>query len=349
MNRPVILAGMGATEAMPLLIEQAEKHSIPILTTWPAIDLIPWNHPNFIGRPGVVATRAANLVIHHCDRLYALGARLDAGVVVYDYRRFALHAELCLVDIDAGEMDRVPRPGLEIHQEVGSFLESQAFDGWAIFPDWLHQCQAWKAQYGIEGTTISYQLCRALNELLTADTDLVIGTSCMFTPIFSAFYQQKAGQRVIAASTGLGSMGAALPSAIGVALASGKRVICLDGDGSFMQNVQELEVVRRLNLPITLIILNNHGYASIRNSETRAFGRLSGADTESGFSLPSISRIAGAFEIPNCWLRTVKSLRTYLNRPGPQILELMAPPDEVLLPRITGPQDDFANMWPRPA
>lgn len=107
-------------------------------------------------------------------------------------------------------------------------------------------------------------------------------------------WKVKKGQR-FCTNFVLGEMGAGLPYSIGAALATGRRVLHIEGDGGFQLNIQELETIRRLNLPIIMFIINNNGYASIRDSQTKNFGRLTGADDTSGLTLPNLRSIASAY------------------------------------------------------
>lgn len=330
-QRPVILMGAGAREAADEIVAFAECFDIPILTTWNAIDLIPWEHRLFIGRPGIVATRGSNFIVQECDFLLAIGARLDVQTIAWDYSKFAPRAKKMMVDIDIGELLKVPNLDLFIHQDAKEFIRELDTLPFCRLPwrGWLEQCQAWKAQYTLEGDTISYQLMNRLSDKLTAADILIIGTSCMTVHIFCAGFRNKKGQKVLLAMCGLGSMGVVIPMAVGVALASSKHVVCVDGDGSFMQNIQELEVVRRLNLPITFYVVNNGGYASIRGTESRTFGRLAGSDESSGLTLPDIRKVAEAF---GC---------------GDKVIVIDAPHDEVLKPRVVfDGRGNLGDMWP---
>src|SRR4029079_18974140 len=106
------------------------------------------------------------------------------------------------------------------------------------------------------------------------------------------------GQRLFL-TTGLGAMGNGLPGLIGACLANGRqRKIGVDGDGGLQLNIQELETIRRLRLPIKVFVLNNDGYASIRTSQSRYFGRLAGADASSGVTLPPLDRVVEAYGLP---------------------------------------------------
>ena len=142
----------------------------------------------------------------------------------------------------------------------------------------------------------------------------------------------KPGQRLLSTAA-LGSMGYGLPAAIGACLASGRReTVCVDGDGGLQLNVQEFETVRRLKLPIKFFILSNEGYSSIRTSQNRWFGRLSGADASSGLTLPDLGKVADAYGLPFVRIADQSNLaeevKAVLGRDGPVVCEVVTIPDE---------------------
>ena len=327
-QRPIILMGAGARKASSEIIRFAEKWRIPILTTWNAIDLIEWEHPLFIGRPGIVATRAANNTLQGCDLLLSIGARLDPNTIAFKYENLAPKAKKVLVDIDLSEALKIPNLDLFINQDSLEFIQELSKYAFQEYTDWIKVCTAWKHTLGPEGHSTTFQLCEELGKSLTADDVLVLDTSGTGGgTIFPAFFKQPKGLRVILSSCGLGSMGAGIPSAIGVALASGKRVVMVGGDGSFCQCIQELEVVHRLNLNIIMFIIENGGYASTRSSEIRAFGRVG-----RGRSFPNINSISGAFGIKNWDYRPdFESFKSYI---GPKVLVVHAPHEELAFPRV---------------
>ena len=136
----------------------------------------------------------------------------------------------------------------------------------------------------------TYDLCEELSDYLAQDDILIVGSSCMAVRIFGKHYHGKAP--MMQSNEHQGAMGASVPVAIGIALASGKRIVVVDGEGSFCQCLAELEVVRRLDLPIEFIVIENGGYASIHNSERRWFGRIS-----DGATFPAIDLVAAAFGV----------------------------------------------------
>ena len=136
----------------------------------------------------------------------------------------------------------------------------------------------------------TYELCEELNQSLTADDILIIGCSTMAVRVFLANYRGAA--RMILSNDAQGAMGATIPVSIACSLATGKRIVCVDGEGSIMQCIAELEVVHRLNLNIMFIVIENGGYLSIHNSENRWFGRIS-----EGASFPDVGKVATAFGV----------------------------------------------------
>lgn len=341
-SRPLFLLGAGAREAAPQIIAFCEAHRIPMQTTWNAIDLVPYEHPLFVGRLGIVATRGANKAVQACDLLVSIGARLDEPTIAYNYNNFAPDAYKVLVDIDIGENLKIPNLDLFIHEDAAEFIRTLRIL-YDTPQEWLDQCAAWKRDR-LEGDTLTYLLLDELNKYLPDDCVIVQDCGCMAVNIVCAGFHNKAGQRFIMSSCGLGSMGAALPVAIGAALASGKRVFVICGDGSFMQNSQELETLRRLNLPVTVFVINNKIYASIHGSELRAFGR-----TRSGESIPDILQLAEAYKVkaygmPSAFLFNWKLIDNDL----PKVIVFDAPADEQALPRVF-PQDaggGLERMYP---
>jgi len=150
-----------------------------------------------------------------------------------------------------------------------------------------------------------YDFVEALNDA-SLPTDIINpSASGMTANIILQTWKVKPGQR-FCTNFVLGEMGAGLPYSIGAALATGKRVIHIEGDGGFQLNIQELETIRRLNLPIIMFIINNNGYASIRDSQMKNFGRLTGADDTSGLTLPASGSFSGVYRLDMGYLSEEK-------------------------------------------
>ena len=165
-------------------------------------------------------------------------------------------------------------------------------------------------------------------------------------------FQVKENQRVFH-TRGLGAMGFGVPASIGACLGSGgRRTICVDGDGSFQMNVQELETLRRLQLPVKLFVINNGGYASIRASQQNYFQHLVAADSTSGLSLPDVKELAAAYGVPSACIANQldlrQQIRAVLETPGPVVCEVLAVAEEERAPRLSSVQSPDGSMVSRP-
>jgi acetolactate synthase-1/2/3 large subunit len=190
-----------------------------------------------------------------------------------------------------------------------------------------------------------------LSDELTGDDVIISGSSGAGIEIFLLAFRVKEGQRILL-TTALGAMGYGLPASIGACLASGrKRTILVDGDGGFQLNIQELETLARLQLPVKAFILNNQGYASIRTSQSRYFGRLTGADATSGLTLPDLGQVVTAYGLPFMQIKDQANLtqvREVLNTSSPVVCEVWTLPDEPRAPSLVSTQRPDGSMVSKP-
>lgn len=352
-QRPVLLVGngvhgAGAQEAMRALIERL---GIPTMTTWIGADLLEYSHPLYFGRCGTVASRGANFTVQNADLVIAIGCRMDFSITGFDRSQFARAAEVVVVDIDPAEIAKLgDMPDQAFVCDAGDFIaglmrntEQKTFD----YTPWRERCTDWKNRYPVvlpeyhdkQGFVNSYVFTEMLCDALV-ETDMIIpGSSGASIDTFWISAKLKRGQRAVATG-GLGSMGYGLPASIGGCIGSGgRRTISVDGDGGFVMNIQELEVVRRLQLPIKYFVLNNNGYASIRASQSGYFKQTIGCDPVSGLTLPDIGALAEAFGLPVLRVSEQSTLQDVINQalamPGPVVCEVMVEPDQAIGPRIT--------------
>src|SRR5580704_9974035 len=188
---------------------------------------------------------------------------------------------------------------------------------------------------------------------------LVSGSSGSAIELFLLALRVKDGQRVFH-TTALGAMGFGIAAATGACLGGGRRrTVCVDGDGGFQFNIQELETIARLQLPIIFFVMNNDGYASIRASQTAFFGEPRiGCDRRTGQSLPDIGCVARAYGLPTDVIRDQSNLKAeierVLNRPGPVVCDVHTIPDEIRMPRLSSVQradgsfvsKPLEDLWP---
>lgn len=366
-RRPALLIGNGVrlAGARTEIRELIDRLQIPVLTTWLALDLIPDSHPLFAGRPGSVAPRGANFTIQTCDLLLAIGARLDNVLCGYSQSNFAKHAKKVVVDIDAAELRKFPwEPDISVNADAMVFITgllSRLGSGRSSADSrWLEQVKDWKERFPIvlpehranAGRVSVYGLSDILSEELTPGDVFVNGSSGSAIEILLHSFRIREGQRFLH-TTALGAMGFAVPASIGACIAAGKRrVVVADGDGGFQFNIQELETIRRLNLPIKFFVLNNQGYSSIRGPQRNYFGRLVASDDSSGLTLPDLERISSAWNIPFRRISDASNLREKvretLRSPGPIICDVNLIPDEDRVPRIYSRIRDDGSMESSP-
>jgi acetolactate synthase-1/2/3 large subunit len=366
-TRPILLFGngvrlSGAEKEIGMVIERL---GIPVLKTWLSHDMLPDSHPLCVGRPGPVAPRGANFALQNADWMLSVGARLDLVVTGYAPEKFARSAHKIMVDIDRAELDRM-RPHVAIAAQCDAknflceLLNQLSDTPWPVQPDWLTRCQQWKKRYPVvlpEYRALTEQVSTyVFAEALSAETEegevIVSGSSGAGIEIFLLALDAKPRQRIVL-TTALGAMGYGLPAAIGACLAAGgRRTILVDGDGGLQLNIQELETVARLQLPIKTFVLNNDGYASIRTSQNRYFGRLCGADSSSGVTLPDIRRVAEAYGVATDRIESHDGLRdrirAVLEAKGPVVCEILSPPEETRAPSLASARRPDGSMVSKP-
>lgn len=367
-ERPLLFAGNGIrlARATSDFEELRSLLSIPSVATWCAADLVPSDEPTFVGRPGSVATRGANFALQNCDLLLAIGVRLDFAITGYAPQNLARDAYKAAVDVDPAELAKL-HPYLQqpIASDAQLFLaELLRQKDSIILKDhsaWNARCTDWKTRYPVvtdehrkpESRVSIFHLAEVLGTESAPDDLLVSGSSGSGIEIFLLACPTRNGQRIYH-TAGLGAMGYGLPMSIAVSIGGGRRrTILVDGDGGFQFNVQELETASRLKLPIKFFILNNDGYASIRASQTGYFGKPNiGCDSRTGLTVPDLSRIAAAYNIPAIVIESQENLRGDVKRvlamDGPVLVDVHVIPDEMRAPRLQSYQKPDGSFVSKP-
>lgn len=361
-ERPVMLLGNGVrmSGAIPLLDELFETLNIPVLTSWNGIDLITEDNRYYFGRPGGLGHRYANFIQQNSDFFMSIGARLNLLQTGYNFDGFARAATKVMVDIDPHELAKINvRPDIPVCADAKTFIETLLAHKQDIVKkpraEWFAYGERLKAKYPIvqpdywkETSAVNtYCLVETISEQMNPDDVYVSGSSGSCIDISMQTFRVKKGQRVFC-TKGLASMGYGLPSAIGACLASGgKRTVGVNGDGGFVMNIQELETIHRLHLPVKIFVLCNEGYGLIKSTQTRIFDRhFVACDESSGLSLPHIAKVAEAYGIHTDVIHDNSELQakvaTVLDYDGPVICEvhtpisLMAQPKQVSYKRKDG-------------
>ena len=379
-ERPLILAGHGVrlAEAAEAFRELCDVLGVPVATTWNAMDLIPAAHPLAVGKPGTVALRAPNFAVQNADALVAIGARLDNVVTAYNPGKFGRGARKAMIDVDRRELDKFgPDANIELKVEADArdFIDALMAEARATprrrYDAWLERCADWKRRYPVNdgapfpsrGPIGHFHLTQALSDELPEDTLIVTGSSGLAVEFFYTGFQNKPGQRVFLTS-GLGAMGYGMPAMIGAFKASdGRPFVGIESDGSLMMNLQEMQTIATQRLPVRMFVMNNGGYASIRNTQRNYFdGRFVGTGPSAGLELPDFVALAKQFGWDAYSIDDAADLRGGIRRAlthrGPLLIDVKLVENEALFPKsaalpqpdgsmLSMPLEDMSPLLPR--
>lgn len=312
-KRPVILAGTAIrlADQQDEFISAVEKLGIPVLTAWDAHDIIWDAHPLYCGRPGTVGTRAGNFIIQNADLLVVLGCRMNIRMIGYNFGDFGKNAYKIVVDIDEAELKKpTVHVDYPIHADVRDVLADinrSEYQKNTEHQKWVEWCRELDKKYpatlleyysdenGLNPYAFTAEFFKELND----DESIVCGNGSACVITFQAAVIKK--RQRLYTNSGCAAMGYGFPAAVGACVARpDKRIICIDGDGSFMMNLQELQTVVFNKLNMKIFLLNNNGYHSIRQTQSNLFKGQSyvGIGGGYGLSIPDFSKVIPAFDIP---------------------------------------------------
>ncbi len=353
-KRPVLVFGYGVrlSGAEVSLRDLVQRLQIPCVSSWTASDMIPTSDENYVGRSGIMGDRAGNFAVQNADLVLIVGSRMSIPQVGYNYKLFARAARKIMVDIDEVELKKPSlRPDLPICADANEFLRSLLAkveaDGTTLaIDDWRTRCRGWKQRYPVclpeyrdnRDKVNSFYFVDRLSAKLGSDAVVVTDMGTSFTCTMQTF-QTKAGQRLFT-SSGFASMGFGLPGAIGACFAQGRRkTVLITGDGGLQMNIQELQTVVHNRLPLIIFVLNNGGYLTIKLMQQNHFGRYIGSDPSSGLTCPDIIKLAAAYGIEAERIGDQNTLECRLDavlaHPGPYLCEILMPPEQALIPRVS--------------
>jgi acetolactate synthase-1/2/3 large subunit len=354
-NRPVIFAGMGIriSGMHQNFLALVDRLKVPVVTGWNAHDVLTNDNTYYAGRPGTVGDRAGNFTIQNADFVMILGSRLNIRQISYNWSSFAPNAWKVMVDVDQSELDKPTlNLNLKICAKLQHFIPSfeQALTGYKpslAHHDYLEWCKKRVRKYPIvipeyqlQNAKINpYVFLKKLFERLNQHDVVVAGNGSACVMSFQVA-ELKLGQRLYS-NSGNASMGYDLPAAIGASIALGKqRVICLAGDGSLMMNLQELQTVVGYKLPIKIIVINNNGYHSIRQTQNTYFpDNLVGIGPKDGVTFPDFVALSQAFKINAIAIRSIEewdsnATQELLNNQSYALIEVFVDPSVPFSPKL---------------
>lgn len=349
-ERPVLLIGGGVSRSYDL--SPYKKLGIPMATTFNGADRVGADYEYYCGRPNWYGSRWSNLIIQQSDLVIAVGTRLGLLQIGYNTKEFAPKAKVVQVDIDNTELEKnFPNLDLRIHGDAHDFLDKlviglnelniPSWEGWKSLISEVreHLAKPDKANSARKGFLELHNfLFELFGHLDSKDIISPCSSGGTYTGIMQILLNR--GEQKVVTSHALASMGYGLPGAIGMSLAYPvRKVVALEGDGGFAQNLQELGVVKANQCNLKMFISSNRGYASIRNSQRAYFdGHYVGCDEKTGLGFPDWEILFKAYAVPvmeidpdNAFSEKFFEL---FNSPGPAAFILKLDPEQEYFPRL---------------
>lgn len=319
-SRPLFLVGGGVKQAgqTEALKAVAKRCNIPVAATVVCDDEL-FESENYVGFIGMDGDACANAAVASCDLLVSFGARLNLKEVGKDRAIFARQAHIVRIDVDPAELEYPVGD-----EEMVCADLKEVIPALAEHAEEIRRKGTWAARDIVRGSgaastnSIAFGLMGRLVERIPDNVDISVGIGSHRRWLISA-REMKPGWHIFQ-SAGLASMGYALPASIGVQLATGRSGICIDGDGGLMMNLQELQLIRRENLPITVVVFNNHCLGEIMDFQKRVFnGNYFGTTEGTGYLSGDFEAIAAAFHLAYQKVAAIgdmEKLKFNFSRPG---------------------------------
>ena len=342
-KRPLVILGNGARSARQALPDWLK---VPFVTSWGGVDLVPHDHPMRIGCIGVYGDRVANYAVQNADLLVILGSRFDTRQTGGNLALCSRSSKRIMVDIDAEEINKLGERGFTIDEHVIGSVEDFIKETTVSCPtEWEDTINLWKSEFGIE-ITREGEIYKILENIKLPDECIIVpetGATLVWT-----MQSIRIGPRHrMFSNLGNSSMGWALPAAIGAAIATEGRVpvVCIVGDGGIQMNIQELNTLATLGLPITVIVVNNSGYGIIRQFQDSYFksnyAAASGKDVFGADNGLDFVKIAEAYSV-----KAERTTTPIVSTDGPVLFEVPVSHLQKIYPKLEF-GNSLENMAPQ--
>ena len=346
-KRPTVLVGEGVrfSGSKDKMLSVLDKLQIPVVTAWNAHDLVADDNKFYAGRPGTVGTRGGNLVLQNSDLILVLGCRLNIRQISYNYEEWSPDAFKIVVDIDEAELNKpTVKVDMRIHANVVDVLDDLLLSDsdCGNHDAWLSWCKNVDKKYpaclpsydDVKSPINPYVFIDKFTSMLADDDKIICGNGSACVVTFQGAHVKKDTR--LFTNSGCAAMGYGFPAALGCAVAEeGKRVICVDGDGSFQMNIQEMQTVLYNNMNLKTFIINNNGYHSIRQTQSSKFNPpLVGVCDGNGLSFPDLSKLAPAYGMRYVKIDNSEDIEA-------KVAEVLAGNDPVLCEVVVSEKQNF--------
>lgn len=338
-KKPILLVGNGVrtSGSKELLQKLAEQTDIPVVTTMNAVDLVQGGSKfGFIGAYG---NRVANCMIEQCDLLISVGARLGIRQVGHDSSNFAPNAKLIRVDVDQAELARDVKTDEEKYlADAKDFLQLLLEENIPKYTEWKNACLKAREELKDFDKELGNLVIEQISSMLPENP--IVAVDVGQNQCWSAQSLNLKGDkgRILIAG-GYGAMGCGLPFAIGASISENrKKIFCITGDGGLQMNIQELETVKRENLPIKLLIINNQALGKISEIQLKSYAsRFAQTTKDSGYTVPDFEKVAKAYGIKAMTVQyhqDLSQVQNWFEDNEACVINILLPENTMLIPKI---------------
>lgn len=362
-NRPVLMLGeeIRNSHAEHLVDDLISLLGIPVVTEWNAHDLVNQDSPFQSGRPGTIGDRGGNYVVQTSDLLIMIGCQLSIRQISYEWQNFAKDAYKIAVNIDDNELQK---PTLNIDMPIN--MDTKMFINDILkhypkiknFSTWVEKSKKINTKYPVvldeynkDNNIINvYSFIKKLSDNLPKKTTVVLANGAACVSGLQTF--EIKNQLRLFTNAGASSMGYGIAASVGASLEasiskSKSITVCVEGDGSIMMNLQELQTIVENDLNVKIFIINNDGYHSIKQTQKNLFSAeergYCGAGRTSGLSFPNFQVLSKAFGIDYFKINKNDELdqviNKCLNHPTYIICEVFTDPDQDFAPKLASKVD----------
>ena len=349
-KRPIIVIGNGikSSNTKPQLLDFIKRVNIPVMSgPHSAVDIVNTDNLLYAGRFGLLGQRYSNKLIQESDLVISLGSRLNPKMIGYNSKAFAPAAIKFIVDVDKYELKKLKLSNTTYkwNIDLASFFaitENVSYKGNWMWISYVQQeCNkeifVMKKHTELKNSVSTYVFCKKLEQRLSDDA--IIVTSNGTAHVIPMKTIDLIAQQQMFSNEGTAPMGYGLPAAIGAYYGCKKPIVCIEGDGSIMMNLQELQTAVHYHIPLKIFILNNNGYLSIRLTQDSFFNKNHiGSDIHSGISFPVFKNIAAAFGIKYYYISDNSEIDKVLDKlyknSELSIIEIFSDPNELHEPKV---------------
>ena len=345
-TRPVVLfgGGVGLANVHDEVARWLADVGVPFVSSWAGMTYFDHSQSaGYCGQIGVYGNRGANFILQNADRVLVLGSRLDNRQRSGNTRNFVPGAEVLVFDVDEEELKKYKVDGYQtasidfrnLPEVLSTVKRIPMSNEWLSYVAEMRSrfLGAEVSEYARRRNSLSpYDVFRRVNECIASDAVVIGDTGASVCWLHQAFRRTK---HTLFTSGGNSPMGYALPAAVGAQIARPDRqVVSISGDGGFQLNLQELQTVSQLKLPIVMIIMNNGGYGIIRQFQDSYLGSRYSASSD-GYSAPDFRKIADAYEIDYKKIESIDDLtEDIFNATRPVIIDVVIDQNTLIEPKL---------------